>query len=489
MSLIRPLAALLGGVVVTLGGLSAVAATAPVLVPRSPAAHKPGSWTPLATNDLPSSTPAMWMSASGRAWDVFTRTVPPSHQTYDVAELAPTGAVAPGPKDIFAGHDWGEVLFSPTLLPHGSEPIVVFAGTGPGQYIHGCVYGAVPGATDWTAEPWTLSYDCYNPLPAAGESRGGVLAAAWPGSWTTGSGVNYRIGVVPIPAPAQDRHIEIRGPLPGFTGVANDSAGNGHFYVFWLWEGNKPGSRDGYYAEDVTAGSAALKAPDSGTNSVGNFYLGSRIATANSNTHGGVFLLYCDNGSTCQLRLWRVGAKSALAVPSSATAFGEAIAPGPDGRLWVAWYSHSTNNVLVTRTNKADTRFGPVEVYRTPCFEDGLLALGGAQFPRLDIALQCINNAHLAEQEYVTQVLAGLFVSPGVTLVTNTAARTVVFTVTDAGDPVKGATVRADGKTATTNAAGKATIHLARGLKPGTYAVTATAANYQPASGKLRVRG
>ena len=58
------------------------------------------------------------------------------------------------------------------------------------------------------------------------------------------------------------------------------------------------------------------------------------------------------------------------------------------------------------------------------------------------------------------------------------------FTVTDAGDPVAGATVRAGGKRLTTNAAGKAS----GAFKAGRLAAAATKAGYTGASAAARVK-
>ena len=58
------------------------------------------------------------------------------------------------------------------------------------------------------------------------------------------------------------------------------------------------------------------------------------------------------------------------------------------------------------------------------------------------------------------------------------AKKTLSVSVTDVGNPVKGAKVVIAGHKATTNAKGKATVSLPKGVKIGTYAVTVSAPDY-----------
>lgn len=480
---------------------AAGAASAASAAPSSPASHatapgiaalpKIGIWTAVSSGMKPESpAPAFWVSPNGTGWDVFERQVGGNNFTYEAVQLNALGKVTHGPADMLSPH-WGSLQLGPTLLGHGAGPVLVFNGqrgtTGP--YSHGCVYGAVPGTTSWTIQSWSLSADCVNPVSAAAESSnaGKVLAAAWPGGWAGGSGINYRIGVSPsIPAPPPDKHILLTNATALPTGMANDESGNGHFYVAWAQIFSKPAGRDGIYVKDVTAGTPARKAPSTGTfSSQTNFPVFGRVAIVNRNTGGGVFIAYCANSSTCQLKLWRVGAATAIPVPSSSHALGVSIAQGPLGRIWVAWYNTASNRVFVTRTNKADTRFGAVRSYPTPCFEAGLLGLGGDPLPRLDIGMECVRTSTLANAQFVTQVSAALTLGiPGPVHVGASGA-TIAITVTDAGDPVPGAIVKVDGKASTTNAAGKATFKLPASIKAGKYTVTATTAFYRTATGTL----
>jgi hypothetical protein len=212
------------------------------------------------------------------------------------------------------------------------------------------------------------------------------------------------------------------------------------------------------------------------------------VAFANStSTHGGIFTAYCSNDSTCsRVLLWRYGAKKAIVVPHGAGARFVALASGPGGRLWVSWYNSRTNRLFTVRTNKADTRFGPVRSYAAPVFDIQDLSIGGGNFGRLDAVL-CATANNFAPVMLTTQSLTALALSPRQKTIDNATSNRVTFKVTDAGDPVAGAFVRVAGRVAKTGARGNASIIFAKGAKPGKYGVTATAPDYFSAGATLDV--
>jgi hypothetical protein len=203
--------------------------------------------------------------------------------------------------------------------------------------------------------------------------------------------------------------------------------------------------------------------------------------------HPGVYLAYCTNGQTCKLKLWHVGSTKAMSVPGTPGAGGTAIASGPGGRLWVAWFDESTTKVYVTRTNQKVSKFGPVRSYKTPCFEHGILGISSGSSGRLDVALQCIANSNAKTVELFTQVEVGLHVTPSTSKVRNTKKHTVTMTVTDAGDRVSGAKVKFDGATKSTNSKGKASFTIVKHAKPGKYVATATKSQYLKATTHVTV--
>jgi hypothetical protein len=186
----------------------------------------------------------------------------------------------------------------------------------------------------------------------------------------------------------------------------------------------------------------------------------------------GVYLAYCSGYPTCtRVLLWRVGAKKALAAGGSKDVEDVNVASGPDGRLWVMWHDgQSSRTMLVRRTNRAATRFGPLVRVQPPSGTSNVWKLSGeGSIGALDLFASVSTGGSLAT--WHTQVLAPLALSA-----TRSKAK-VTFRVTDAGDPVAGATVKVAGKTLKTNASGRATTTLAGAAK-----ATATKGSYAAAS-------
>lgn len=428
--------------------------------------------------------PVVWENASHVSIVLWYRQLGSNDFTYQTTTMSAKGKPAVASTDVFAGQHWGSLSFSPTLLPSSGHPLVVFDGARgtSGFYSYGCVYGAQGGTNPWTLQNWSLSADCVNPIGAAAENGGGTLMAVWPGS----PGVRYRIGTsLTAPASGTDSQINLNGATAAKTGAAADIAGSGQFYVAWTQANS---TKDGLYVKDVTANSATVKVPNTGTNSTTHMQAASNVPMANRNTHSGVYLAYCANGSTCSLQLWRVGAAKAMGVPKSSGAYSEAVSAGPSGRMWVAWFNGQTDKVSIVRTNKNVSSFGPVQTFSTSCAVTGLLGLSGGSSGRVDVALECgVNKPGVPTYVYATQVLVPLSVSLSPTSVRNTAAHTITVTVRDAGDPVAHATVRYGTQHPTTNSSGRATIQVAKGTSTGTKHVTVSATDYRSAGATFHV--
>ncbi len=482
---------------VVLAGVAAVVPAAARTAPRHTLraarmrrAPKLGHWTTIGSGkQVVPGTPAVWMSPKSTGYALWLRHPTNGTATYELAKVAPKGAVTPS-ADIFKGANWTSLTYAPAIVSQGSSPLLVFNGAKgtTGAYSRGCVYGALGTAVPWQLQTWSLSADCVNPIGGSVEGKAGVLATAFPGGWNGGHGVEYRVGTSPtIPATGNDSRISLTSPaVAARANVGADAQGNGDFYVVWSQAFSSPASHDGYYVKDVSANTAAKKVPNTGTNTTNHMPTPGDIAIANTNTHGGEFVASCNNATTCSLQLWKVGAKKAVKIPGSASAFSVSIAAAPGGRLWIAWYNSQNNRVFVTRTNKHDTRFGAARSYATPCVENGLLGLSGGPSTRLDVALECVDKK-LDGAVYVTQALVSLHVSLSAHKVTNTSKHKITVTVTDVGDPIAGATVHFDGHNATTNSAGKASFTLAKNTAPGKYKASASKAGYLSAGGTVTV--
>jgi hypothetical protein len=208
------------------------------------------------------------------------------------------------------------------------------------------------------------------------------------------------------------------------------------------------------------------------------------VIVAGRDKGAGVFAAYTPDGR--HVRLLRYGGGS-VAVGSvadiQASCLG--VATSLDGRVWVIW--GDDGGIAVTRSNKAVTRFEPIQ--RLAAHAAGLGRVSGdGRLGPLDLLVNEIPDASPAVPgEYTSHVLPILNAA-----VTAKALKTkkgkitgyaVSVTVSDAGDPVAGATVHVAGKTAKTNAQGVAKLTLPAGTASPA-GVTVSAPGYQSLSTK-----
>ena len=186
---------------------------------------------------------------------------------------------------------------------------------------------------------------------------------------------------------------------------------------------------------------------------------GEPLILAGRDTGPGVFAAYpADFGSTTHIRLLRYGGGSvAVGSESGLHAIVYGAATGNDGRIWVAWYGfiNGKGTLAVTRSNKAVTRFEPLQKYHYDWAQ--LFTLNGdGRLGPLDLLMGGTPNSGVSGI-YYSRILAELSATVSSTHLTGDKFKLTVV-VTDAGDAVSGATVSAKGKNATTNATGKATL-------------------------------
>jgi hypothetical protein len=244
----------------------------------------------------------------------------------------------------------------------------------------------------------------------------------------------------------------------------------------WLgWYSLESGGTDGDYAQMVDPGSGApagdrMHAPGGLVNGFDQVAITGRGAG-----HDGVFLASYSLGSRPQtIGVWKVGTGTLIRVLRSrlgGPALGHvAITSDPDGRLWVLWTVDGGPKLHVTavRSNKTATRFGaPVDVTLPRGVVLVTRLFGDAGIGGLD-AVAKFRRGDSYDYE-TTRILARL------SLAVKRRGRKITATVTDAGDPVKGATVTAQGRRKKTNSAGKAVL-ITRSARR--VPVTATAPGY-----------
>jgi hypothetical protein len=191
-----------------------------------------------------------------------------------------------------------------------------------------------------------------------------------------------------------------------------------------------------------------------------------------------------------QIRVWRVGAGNAPAVGrvGGSGSPAVAIAPTGDGRLWILWTKgFGDPDVLSRRTNVGARKFGAIVNAGHP--KDAMQAYkldGSAVGGALDV----LGNFNIGTT--TTAVTSHRRILPGLTLgarpsrVRRGEPTEVRFTVLDAGDPVQGARVTADGESGRTNGEGRATLSI---NSRNSVRARATHPGYTPATRRLGVRG
>jgi len=207
------------------------------------------------------------------------------------------------------------------------------------------------------------------------------------------------------------------------------------------------------------------------------------MATRNG---GGVYIAFCKGYPTCDnVVLWKYGTTKLLKVPGSQGASHVAISPAPSGRLWIA-FEDEDDNLHAVRTNTTAKKIGAVRtIKRTksagPVYK---VAIEGTR-ARADLLF---NDG---EKIWHQQLFAGLTLKALPDNWNGNQSEKVKFEVTDAGDAIKGATVKAkfngNKLTCSTEANGKCSITFPK-MGKTKVKVTAKKSGYAPDETKLNVK-
>lgn len=191
--------------------------------------------------------------------------------------------------------------------------------------------------------------------------------------------------------------------------------------------------------------------------------------------------------STPRVLVWRIGDATSATVANSK---GQSLkvpqlAADPNGRLWVGWIDQQ-GRVTVRRSNTTATIWGAPVVVKPPKGTVSGFALDlSAQAGVADVIARFGSVSDL--QAFHTQVLPGLTLAAAPASIGRAGAK-VTFRVSDAGDPVKGATVKVAGKSATTSAKGTARIALGPFRRKAKLDAAATKPGYVAGNTKVRVK-
>lgn len=407
--------------------------------------------------------------------------------------------VGPDSKLIASGtvvNHWGSMTQFPQLIPGPHRELrVIFNGANgkrESPYNDGTVYAATSSATGmaWTLLAGSLSHTQFVPLTddaATAETNGQPIAA-----WASGASLSYHVGLDhSIPAKSPDKQIPV-GPDGAVIEptLVTDPSGT----VWGAWFNSSGTSTMGYWADPILTGKSALKkAPGSGGKHLNNSQPLQPVALA-AHRGGGNYLAYCLPTTTIScnhVALWRVGAAAAAIVPSSGGGQSGkvAIAAGPGGHMWVAWFDYHSNVIHVVRTNAAVTRFGEVETVHPPAHFSSFYGLQAesSSGPLDLVALVQSTSPGSSAAFFDIELLPPLQIGASKTSVSSTKRTTISFKVADVGDPVAGATVSFLGKVEKTTAHGVVQFTIPKGTRTGKREAVASRAGYTSARITIRV--
>ncbi|HEY3833357.1 MAG TPA: hypothetical protein VGO03_13755 [Acidimicrobiia bacterium] len=367
----------------TVAGLAAPAKAGP-----------PGKWTRLTAGAVSlSDTPGMARASDGSLHVIYEQDTG-SSESYAQAVVSRQG-VSTAPATVLGG--WSSLIHMPVLIRDGSRLRLVFSGLRSTNIKDPFTSGALYTALSTNGTSYTLNAGAMSHAKTAYSDYGAdaVMNGTTPiGAFAFNESIYVHSGVsAKNPATEPDKTVTNGTCCLYHTALVRDSA-TGATYVGWSSNGSKPG----LWVERVlpTASSPAF-VPGS-VNSKGDFIMTDQRVALAARVGGGLYEAYCVGYPTCTgVRLWKVGATSSIAVPSSAGATANvAIAPAPGGQMWVIWTK--SNHVYTALTNTAATGFGAVHNLTPPSGTSGVYKVAGeASNGTLDIVIN--NGAGLWHQQ------------------------------------------------------------------------------------------
>lgn len=469
-----------------------------LLVPAAPSSGgPPGRWTKMGNPSVNFAQPGLARTADGTLHALWVRSTPGNAAADDLVhtEIAPNGTV--GATDVVQA-SWATIWAVPDLILTSDGGLRGFWGgirSTSSSETHTDISSASAPAD---GSPWTLHPG--DVADGSGGSSSSIGAALAPDGTPLFSWAGFIHRGLDPSSPDHPYDTPGDGCCMYNPDLALDEA-TGEMWVTWY---SNQEDAEGVWVQEVDPATGAVvgspsRMPGSFTNYAGSEESSQEIQRTpiTGREGGGVYVAYSSGyPTTRRILLWEVGTDAPVVVArhGSRELSNPAIAADPEGRLWVAWSQNDANGVPVVfarRSNLDATRFGGVVKARSP------RALGDCN---------SIFSVTTAAQSDVLDLIANFTdgcaggrvafwhtqLRPGLTLAarphTFTRKAMVVFTVTDAGEPVEGARVTAGGKSATTGEDGKASIELGPYSSARRLKAKATKAGYVPAAATLRVR-
>jgi hypothetical protein len=454
--------------------LASAAAVGLVAIAAPAHAGPPGKWTTISGPGISNIVePGMYRTADGTLHVAITEEVGTS--SINVAHITAAGQLT-GRSAAVTG--WSSQTDDPDLVgAPGGGMRLLFGGvattTTTDPYSEGYVYTT---SSDASGATWALAP---NTTPAIKSPSGyasygtgattladGTIVAAYP----LNSTITYQVGnSVP-------QSFNVNACCAYDMSLVNDG---GTVWAAWYANGTAPTDQGVFVREIYPALGPVLQAPGSvtGTGSLGT----SQAVAMAARAGGGVYLAYLKGyPNTKNVALWKVGDARPKLVKHSKDASHVALSAGAGGRLWLA-FDDGDDDIHAVHTDPSAKTLGANQVIKTPkgstVYDLGIEGTSG----RADIVF---NNGTAILH---TQALYGLSVKAKPGSVKAGKPSKVTFTVTDAGDGVKGAKVKAKGKSCKTDKHGKCSITFP-GLPAKSFDVRATKSSYADGSVEIKVK-
>jgi hypothetical protein len=362
----------------------------------------------------------------------------------------------------------------------------------------------------WGGIRSTVSGDPQNEMSTALSTDGGATWVLQPGSVVRTGGQSYGSSVSAVTRPDGTSlqawagtlgtwvHAGLTGALPNHDfqaglgtygydpALAVDAAGR----VVLAWYSSAAG-RLGVLAQDVSADGSPVGGPVTmpGTSDMAIGLIARTPLVARPG--GGFYAAYPVGYPALEhARLWRVGAPESKSIASFG-ALGNhpvTVAAAADGRLWVLWLDGdraARPRMFARRSNPAATRFGAVvDAGRPRGASSGYRLDASAAGGALDGFGVFTLGADSSAATYYRRILPGLSIGAAPSTLRRGESRGIRFTVSDAGDPVRGATVRVSGRSGRTRADGSVRLRVTGRAR---LRARATLRGYVPASVRLRL--
>ena len=475
--------------------LAAIAGTVSVAaLAAMPTATAAGTnpWKKIGTVHDNFNQPGLTVAGNGDLHVVWVR--PGSNSTADVVHTPVTVAGAIGASTAVQT-GWPEIWPVPDLISTANGLQAFWGGTrslDPNETNKDLSTATAPAS----GSPWTLqSGDIETGAGGAASAIGAALGAGGVPlvSWDAGtSGVFVHAGTDPSTA-----NYNVQTQLGGCCGYTPDIAYDASSGAAWVVWASNATNHVGLYAQKINATTgapigSASRLPQSATSYGGTLQFDQQITRTPvaADAHGAYVAYTAGYPSTNRILLWKLssaGVSAPIVVGTGNNVGTPGIAADSAGRIWVIWStSAGTPVVHARRSNPAVTRFGATVSVNQPAAGDcqDLFELTpAAAASRLHILGTFGVSCSSALGLYYTHVFPGLSVNASPAHFRGKTK--VTFTVTDAGVPVKGATLKVGGKSDTTDSSGKATVVLGPVSKKTTFTAVASRLNY--VSGKTTV--